>query len=340
MSTSFLAVLAVILLPQGQSPKISLDLKDASPKDAITQITKVAKLPCVFSGELPDKPTVTSTFQDVDAILALKMVCEATGLITSEQDEKTKLVIRRSPVSLPVDGVNARVIGAVPASTWLNRAYSLDASPASFEGDCKLVDLEVKDAPLREAMEKISQASGVAIVVDDTVSKDIKVNATIRKLPLRQILSDLVSQANLTYTVENKPDPEVVRGLEARFKAGLMPQTEYDKELRSAPQIPTIYIVPKPEMKVTGAPGGAGAMFGLDLQGIPGLDAEALAARLRGLKALPGGGQLNLRTLGLATKTTTCPKCHKKFTRAPGSDYCPFCGRQLPKEKPKVDGEQ
>jgi len=348
MATSIFAVLAVVMLPQGQAPKVTVDLKDASPKEAITMIAKAAKLPCVFSGDLPDKPTVTSAFQETDAVEALKLVCDAANLIATVQDAKgrevlpgheelpAKLVIRRSAVSLAMDGGNARVLGVARAGDLSNALAAVrgdwSGRLADFQGYDKLVDLEVKDAPLREAMEKISKASGVAIEVDETVSKEIKVSATIRKMPLREVLSLLVNQANLTYTVENTPDPEVVRGLEARFKAGLMPRTEYDKELRDAPQIPTIHIVPKPELKVTGVPAGAVGAFDFDdmMRGLGGKEAETVMK-------LPGG-ELRLRALGLR-ESAACPKCHKSFMRAPGADFCPYCGAKLPAEKPKVDGD-
>jgi hypothetical protein len=287
----------------------------------------------------------------VDAISALKMVCEAASLSAEEQEGK--LVIARSPF-LQFNGGKAPVIGAVPASMWFGHGAAVDSTPASFEGDGKLVDLEVKDAPLREAMEKISKASGVAIEVDETVSKEIKVSATIRKLPLREVLSLLVNQANLTYTVENNPNRDSFEDLANRAKAGLIPRSEFERELRNLPQVATIHIVPKPELKVTGAPGAPGAFGVFDLQGLAGgqpggFNAEALKEQL---KALPGGGAeatkrferlyadalKQYQTPGSITRIA-CSKCHKSFVRIPASAYCPYCGAKLPAEKPKVDGE-
>ena len=195
----------------------------------------------------------------------------------------------------------------------------------AFEGGDKLVDLEVKDVPLREAMEKISKASRVAIEVDEMVPKGIKVSATIRKLPLGELLSLLVNQANLTCTVEHNPDREVFEEIATRAKEGLVTRMEFAKQLRDAPQVATIHIVPKPELKVTGVPPSL----------LPDPNKHVLG--LRALEQL--GGEEALQHLRFATMAgdtvqaslfITCPKCERLVLRGPEWKYCPHCGSKLP----------
>lgn len=133
-----------------------------------------------------------------------------------------------------------------------------------------LVDLDVKDVPLAEAIAKLSKDSGVDMVVDKAVPEGIKVSAKIYKMQLNEVLSLLTGQANLTYSVghhENKymePDQSLVRIAEVRDREGLATPEEIFQVKQAARPLPIIYIVPLPELSVStpGTARGGGSMGG------------------------------------------------------------------------------
>ena len=132
------------------------------------------------------------------------------------------------------------------------------------------------------------------------------------------------------------PNRDSFEDLANRAKTGLIPRSEFERELRNLPQVATIHIVPKPELKVTGAPG---TIFGLN--GLRGLDDNTLS--LLGPQALEA-----LKYFRFPVKPgdkvhsplvmTACPKCKHELLRSPDWACCPYCGAKLPPQKPKADG--
>ena len=65
MATSIFAVLAVVMLPQGQAPKVTVDLKDASPKEAITMIKEIRSYPLLLGVRGERKKDIDSLVQAI-----------------------------------------------------------------------------------------------------------------------------------------------------------------------------------------------------------------------------------------------------------------------------------
>jgi hypothetical protein len=223
-----------------------------------------------LDGKALDDLRVTANFRNVDAAAAIQAVCEAAGFRCRAENDA--FVISSVPMvsvggsrvpllgAMSVPGVVAGGGGgqfAVPgvAGTFPFGAFgSIRPTPPSFSGDNILVDLDMKDAPIREAMAELSEASGIKIIVHDAVPKEIKVTARMYEMPLGQVLSLIVDQANLTYTV-SYPEREKYRSeIEKGFREGLMDAPGMADLLAKSSQIgkPEVHIVPKPELKVTG----------------------------------------------------------------------------------------
>jgi hypothetical protein len=243
------------------------------------------------------------------------MVCEAAGL-TCKIDRAS--VVITAPPTVNVGGAQVPLLGAMSVSSGLPGIYMPGASRsvlrvlqtaeghASFAGDDKLVDLEVKDAPIRETMAKLSEVSSIKIVVHEAVLKEIKVTARMYRMPLGEVLALIVGQANLTYTVGSTPD----KTDKGQYEAGMITEREY----RSRPGNPEIYIVPKPELKVS----GPGAMA------VP-AEPEVLQSLLLSNPLFHMG--VREETVPERTLTASCPKC-----KQPCSDdwsFCPRCGAKL-----------
>jgi hypothetical protein len=112
------------------------------------------------------------------------------------------------------------------------------------------VDLTVKDMSFRDVVAKLLEQvpsqeqmpRPVSIVVDESVSEDIRVTADLRKMSLGWVLESLLAQAGLTAAVEREEE-----------SAGPVPPGPIRESLLTV----TIYIVPRPELRVSG--GGPGS---------------------------------------------------------------------------------
>jgi len=321
--------------------RVTVKLKDAQVVDVLMGLARDAGKSVAFRGDFP-KPTVTVSFRDVDIARAVAMVCDAARL-TCEAVPEGWLISTAPAVS--VGGSSVPLLGAVSvsggtsgagsmASTFAEHLKAWDAAlkqargqmslpgapgaygakPPDFQGDDRLVDLDVKDVPLREAMAKLSEASGIEIVVHEAVPKEVKITARIYQMPLAEVLSLIVDQANLTYTVAFAPGPDAKK----QHEAGLI--TERDSLERR--DVATVHIVPRPELTVSlggssvplvGAVSVSGGTSGAGSVAITLTErAKAVDAALRQARV-----QMSL----------SCPKC-----KQPCSDdwrFCPRCGAKL-----------
>ncbi len=80
--------------------RISIDIKESSPRDALQQIRKKAQLAVEVKGDLPKTPTLTVTFRDATVKEVLKWFAEKVGVVYSV-DRGEKLLV------LPAPGENA-----------------------------------------------------------------------------------------------------------------------------------------------------------------------------------------------------------------------------------------
>ena len=76
--------------------RISMDIKASSPKDALQQIRKKAKLVVEVKGDLPETPILTSTFRDATVKEVLKWFAEKVGVLY-RVDPGDKLLVLPAP---------------------------------------------------------------------------------------------------------------------------------------------------------------------------------------------------------------------------------------------------
>jgi len=216
--------------------------------------------------------------------------------------------------------VGSRVSPTVPLAIrgpveapWI----SPDRARPTFDGDDKLVDLEVKDTPIREVMAKLSTASGFPIEVTEPVSNELKITAKIYRMPIGDVLSMIVDQANLTYTVSYGVNENAKR----RYEAGLIAIQEYESSRGN----PEVHIVPKPELTVSGP--GAQSSTSQYLRLLSDTVIRVPAEVAPTVRKSPPPAVVELGAI--PRLSTTCPKCGHIIMQ-PDWKFCPACGAKLP----------
>ena len=77
--------------------RISIDIKESSPKDALQQIRKKAQLNVEVKGDLPKTPTLTVSFRDATVKEVLKWFAEKAGVVFAVVDRGEKLLVLPAP---------------------------------------------------------------------------------------------------------------------------------------------------------------------------------------------------------------------------------------------------
>jgi hypothetical protein len=310
--------------------KVNLDFKDAPVTEVVTKLAQQADISLAIQDEMLKDRKVTVQIRNADAEEALQLVCAAARLRLEQVRPGMWLIFPQPTVAVggaevPLLGAFGSVTGTAPSGIIFQKPGGIGisgqttfAAGSSFEGDRILVDLSLNDVPLVAAMRALADLSRVPIVVHESVPKEIKVTVKVYKVPLREVLSRLVTQAGLTYTVEERPAPEVEEALTRKVREGVMTNLDFEKELRAAPRVATIHIVPTPELKVSGAgfaPGVASA-FGKDV-----VDFRRLIEKQAASSAVTASK--------LVSEFPKCPKCHRSAMFADWK-FCPYCGAKLP----------
>jgi hypothetical protein len=243
------------------APKtVTLDLRNVPLADAIRRVVAATDLSVVIAGPLPEEPRVTMRLRDTDPVLALQALATAGNLYFQAPQMMERgagqglwyngpaLISTEYPQGM---GGPPRPQRPVPAAPPASAAAPLPATIA--------VDLDVKDVPLRVAVEQIAKqipaTDRLHIVVDESVPKDLRVTARFSKTPLNWVIESLVQQAGLTYGVQEEPDPQIAAALAEQFQSGTANWMNVQKQLAELPRLRTVYIVPKPELHVSGGGG-------------------------------------------------------------------------------------
>jgi len=197
---SAFVALAMVHLPASPDTKISLELKNVSPKDAIIKVVEASGPEASYvSRELPEEPRINLKLRNVQPLAAMKMVCEAAGL-GCEEEGGGDLIIRRGAAAM-IGGQEVPLIGALSTGgmggadivKYLSavaaqapelakevsintvRALGKGGEVPKFPGEDALVDLEVKEAPLPEVAARLTKA--VQAELDRRQSEQEKVSA-------------------------------------------------------------------------------------------------------------------------------------------------------------------
>ncbi len=92
----FLLVQSELDYLKGGDRRISIDIKESSPRDALQQIRKKAQRVVEVKGDLPKTPTLTVTFRDATVKEVLKWFAEKVGVVYSV-DRGEKLLVLPAP---------------------------------------------------------------------------------------------------------------------------------------------------------------------------------------------------------------------------------------------------
>lgn len=240
---------------------VTLDLKDVPLADAVRQILAATDLSVVFVGDLPREPKVTMRLKEADPIPTLEMLANFAGFQFSpyRHPEVGAPVAVLAPLrELTYPPVHGGIVTGGGGGGGGGRA---DLAPPSLPDEITslVVDLDMKDAPFREAIaavdKQVHAVARTSLLVDDSVPQDLRVTARLHKMPLSWVLTSLVQQAGLTYGIQDTPAPEVVARVEGMLKAGMINELSATQQLTSGSRSYTIYIVPRPELRVSNGPG-------------------------------------------------------------------------------------
>jgi hypothetical protein len=253
---------------EAQTRKVSLDVAGAPLPDALKLMFEGTEQSFVLSREAAGT-RVTLTLKNVPLNQAVRALCDLYGL-TYRVDGNLWTILPGGATMLTFEGRRVPVYGALslpqglPAdwssafgsdpqtvvsrilSTGSTSGLAVSRDPhklTHFPGASKLIDLDVQDVPLPQVADQLAKAAGpdadgaLAIMVVDSVPKDLKVTARIYKMQVADVLFMLVDQANLSYVM----DPPVHQ----------VPAASADKVYR-------IYIVPRSELSISGAGLGGG----------------------------------------------------------------------------------
>jgi hypothetical protein len=227
--------------PSHRGSGISVTFERESVEEAVKTVISLLpdKPSYAIRGELPDS-RVTMRLTNVEPDAALRIVCEAAGLTYQVEPGPGRRVI----VVSPTPETAASFAQQRKWTEWwpsANAAVSLPPVGPRFSGDWLLVDLQVEEAPLAEVAAQLARASGYEIVVDEAVPKDIKVTASVRKMPIGDVVALLARQAHLAYSVAYRPSRREVDGAarevaeaQAELMAAQQKQSRADMEAQLA----------------------------------------------------------------------------------------------------------
>ncbi|HUU53973.1 MAG TPA: hypothetical protein VMY87_03545 [Armatimonadota bacterium] len=238
------------LVTEWKPKPVTLDLKSVPLNEAIEQIVAATDLPVLRVGDIPAEPRVTMVLRESNPIEVLQLLSGAGDL----RFDVSQHYVSDPAVAL-IAVMNRSSLG--PGGRFVSRKTVSESAPAqTIPVEIHLaIDLNVEDAPFREAVAQITaqipDTEQVQIVVDDSVPDDIRVTARVHKMRLSWVLDNLVSQADLSYGLQDQVDPKVAESWRLRYEEGLTDSASLSRALARAPRLRTIHIVPKPELKVS-----------------------------------------------------------------------------------------
>lgn len=349
------AARALAELEATEVERVSISVKDEKLTAVFTKLFEGTEQSVVIDPAVADIASpVTLTLSDVSLESAVRAICKLYNL-EYETDNEGLWVIMPGSGFVTVDGARVPILGTVTSlggtpggdstralqgirfSAGGGGGFGTEEAPKrpSFPGDDRLVDLDVKDAPLSEVASRLSFKAdpqptvgppwdssfnyNVEIIAADAV-KDLRVTAKIAKWPLGEVLDMLLAQTGLVCTVDASD------GERGRVTAGGGTASRH-YEIRTDPVTgervyPTlrVYLVPAPEMRVSGE----------------GLPSEGLVSRYMATTRAAKGRADEVRLLQVSRE---CPACHAAIL-LPDWKYCPYCGAGAVAEEGQPEGAE
>ncbi len=238
--------------PEWKPKPVTLDLKGVPLNEAIEQVIAATDLAVLRVGEIPAEPRVTMILVESNPTEVLRLLSEAGSLRYSESRRMASgpLLVLLAADKAVARAAERRRRSAAPAT--VSESAPAQRMPVEMH---LVIDLNVEDAPFREAVAQITaqipESKQVRIMVDDSVPDDIRVTARVHKMRLSWVLDNLVGQADLAYGLQEEVDPTVALMWQIWLNEGLTNYLSMREGLAGASRVKTVHIVPRPELQVS-----------------------------------------------------------------------------------------
>lgn len=181
------AAAAVADPPSGLDGRIGIALKGADARQVL------ASFGAILGREASIDPEVTGTLtielHGVRAATALTAACESLGCVWSIEDGVLR--VRRDP------GAPATVPAAAPSDA---------EAPRGLDNP---IDMQLRDAGLRETLRAFAAIAGVPVEVDEALGG--KVTIDLHNTPARKALDALCDTHDCRWSIVDTPDGPVLR---------------------------------------------------------------------------------------------------------------------------------
>lgn len=160
--------------------RIDIELKDARAAEFFRSMAEISELEVAEIPEL--ERTISMELHDVRVATALAAACESVGCVWRVEDGRLRILRDpAAPVRKPKPAGAGRTAGGSAARERATRP----SVPALDEP----IDIELRDADLRQVLQSFGKASGAAVRVDDALQGSVTVQ--LHSVPIRQALDAL-----------------------------------------------------------------------------------------------------------------------------------------------------
>jgi hypothetical protein len=199
--------------------KITLDANNLSLREAIKSVADQAKIPVEFAEDFPADARVTMTLKGVPAADALRLLTREGGVQwryeqTIKDGKKSEVIKVGKKLAVSSRGTAISVVGA-PSTDALIRIPGSEDSAAQASSEAMIASKEVQKA-IRSALEASRDAMRTYNIPQAFTTyrsanlPDKRVKLDSRNAKIRDVLKDVLKQANLAYALDNDV-PEDVR---------------------------------------------------------------------------------------------------------------------------------
>lgn len=206
--------------------KIALDANAMSVRDAFKSVAEQVKIPIEFAEDVPADAKVTLTLKGVSAADALRLLSREAGVFwryekTETDGKKTEIIKVSKKIISSIRGTSISVSGDPSAQTIVRFP-----SAATFAGATKAAHEAMADRQVQNTIRQALAASGQAMREYTSAARqytnqysggrgaalpDKRVKLDSRNAKIRDLLKDVLKQADLPYALDNDVPEDVKR---------------------------------------------------------------------------------------------------------------------------------
>lgn len=160
--------------------RIDIELEDARAEEFFRSMAQISELEAAEIPELDG--SLSMELHDVRVATALTAACESVGCVWRVEDGRLRILKDpAAPVRKPKPAGAGRTAGHSTA-----RERATEPSVRALD---QTIDIELRDADLRQVLQSFGEASGAAVRVDDALQGSVTVQ--LHSVPIRQALDAL-----------------------------------------------------------------------------------------------------------------------------------------------------